>query len=525
VTLRDGIGWWASMVSGPEFASEAPRNTAAHPADESARPVLASAGGALPLIGHGLALYRRPLELLESLPAHGRLVRIRMGPLTVIVVCDPELTDRMLREDRVFDKGGPLYDKARESMGNGLVTCPHAEHRRQRRLCQPAFHLTRLKGYAPLMAEQIGRMVDSWRPGSSVDVMAALYALTGRVAVQTMFGADLPLAVANQSVEDLHTIVAGTYRRMLAPGWVNRLPTRGNRRYDQARTRLRSSIGQIAADRRAGSVGPGGDDPPESADSVGPWGDDPPEPPRGSADLLSALLSARDDAAERPGADNGSAREPAGLSETEVVDQVVSFFMAGTETTASVLAWAVHLVAGHPEVEARLHTELDGVLAGRVPTAEDIPDLPYTGRIVTETLRLYPPGWFFTRRTAEDCELAGVRLAAGTTLAYSPYLIHRLPSVYPDPHRFDPDRWDQPEGAADRPAVRGAFIPFAAGRRKCIGEDFGRTEAILALAAISARWLLRPAPGARVRPNVGATMAARDLRMLPTPRHGARLRP
>jgi len=118
------------------------------------------AGGAWPLLGHGPALYRRPLAFLESLPAHGRLVRIRMGPRPVVVVCDPELTDRMLREDQVYDKGGPLFEKARESMGNGLVTCPHADHRRQRRLCQPAFHPARLEGYAQVMAEQVGRVAD-----------------------------------------------------------------------------------------------------------------------------------------------------------------------------------------------------------------------------------------------------------------------------------------------------------------------------------------------------------------------------
>jgi cytochrome P450 len=343
---------------------------------------MGEAGGAWPLLGHGPALYRRPLAFLESLPARGGLVRVRMGPRPVIVVCDPELTDRMLREDRVYDKGGPLFDKARESMGNGLVTCPHADHRRQRRLCQPAFHPARLEDYARVMAEQAARLADGWRAGEPVDVMAALY----------------------------------------------------------------------------------------------------------------------------------------GLTDAEVVDQVLTFFMAGTETTASALAWALHLIAGHPEVEARLHEELERVLGGRAPVVADVPELPYTARIITETLRLYPPGWFFTRSTSVDCELGGVHLPAGTTVAYSPYLIHRLPALYPAPARFDPDRWDGTDGVPAKSVARGAFIPFAAGRRKCIGEDFASAEAVLALAAIAGRWVLRPAPGARVRPSVGATMAPRDLRMVPTAR-------
>ncbi|MBR7839691.1 cytochrome P450, partial [Actinospica durhamensis] len=404
---------------------------------------VAAAGGAWPLLGHGPALYRRPLPFLQSLPAHGRLVRIRMGPRPVIVVCDPELTDRLLREDQVYDKGGPLFDKARESMGNGLVTCPHADHRRQRRLCQPAFHPARLAGYAQVMAEQIARLADGWRPGEPVDVMAALYGLTGRIAVQTMFGADLAQDVQTQALADLRTIVEGTYLRMLAPGWVNRLPTPGNRRYDLARTRLRASIGQIAADRRAQ-----GADPSSAQDGAEP------------DDLLSALLAARDEASDpsdapaasedrlgdRP-ADRPADRLADRLADAEVVDQVLTFFMAGTETTASALAWALHLVAAHPEVEARLHKELDDVLGGRAPVPADVPALPYAARVFTETLRLYPPGWFFTRSTAVDCELAGVPLPAGTTVAYSPYLIHRLPTLYPHPDRFDPDRWDGPDGA------------------------------------------------------------------------------
>lgn len=476
------------------------------------RPVLGTAGGAWPLLGHGPALYRRPLSLLESLPRHGRLVRIRMGPSTVIVVCDPELTDRMLREDQVYDKGGPLFEKARESMGNGLVTCPHAEHRRQRRLCQPAFHPARLEAYADVMAEQVAGLADGWRAGETVDVMAALYGLTGRIAVQTMFGADLPVAVQYQSLADLRTIVTGTYRRMLAPGWVNRLPTAGNRRYDHARTRLRASIGKIAADRRTREAGEGAG---VSATAEPPATVGTPARPEAHADrtdLLSALLAARDDT-------TAAGRAPDGLTDAELVDQVLTFFMAGTETTASALAWALHLVAGHPEVEARLHAELDDVLGGRAAAVADVPDLPYTRSVITETLRMYPPGWFFTRSTAEACELAGVRLEAGTTVAYSPYLIHRLPELYPDPGRFDPDRWSRADDAPPaRPAIRGSFIPFAAGRRKCIGEDFAFAEAVLALAAISTRWTLRPAPGARVRPSVGATMAPRDLSMVPTPR-------
>ncbi|WP_316525526.1 cytochrome P450 [Kitasatospora brasiliensis] len=426
----------------------------------------ATAPGALPLLGHAAALLRRPHAFVAGLPAHGDLVRLRLGPLRAYVVCHPELVRRMLTEDRVFDKGGPLVDKAREVFGNGLATCPAAAHRRRRRMLQPAFHRDRLPGYAALMTEEIAAATASWRDGDVIDVPAAMYRLTTAVTARCLFAAheragSLPVH------ESMDVVTRGVARRVLLPPGADRLPTPGNRRFRRAQRCLREITRRLIADYRA-------------------TGTD-------HRDLLSTLLAARDE-------------DGRSLSDAEVHEQVVTFLLAGMETTAATLSWAWTLLAANPAVRARLHTELDTVLDGRPARHEDLPALPLTARIVSETLRLYPPPWILSRTATADTELGGHRVPAGTTLLYSPYLLHRRADLFPRPHRFDPDRWL----TAARPAP-GVYTPFGLGARRCIGDAFGTTEAVLALATIAARWTVAPTPGRAVRPTRSSSLAPRPF--------------
>ncbi|MFD7446069.1 cytochrome P450 [Streptomyces sp. NPDC059909] len=441
-----------------------------------------TAPGALPLLGHALPLLRSPLPFLASLPALGDLVRIRLGPQHVYVACTPELTRRVLLEDSTFDKGGLLFDRARETLGNGLGTCPHRDHRRQRQLIQPAFHPERLPRYGQVMTEQITAVTRSWQQGQVIDVLADMQQITARTLVATMLAdARLTGVALTEMIDDLHTFQAAFYRRMFMPPPLDRLPTPGNRRYVRAGIRLRASLSRIIAEYRAAGTDHG--------------------------DLLSALLAARD-------SHSGDATGQ-GMSDGELTDQIITFSFAGTETTAALLAWALHLVARHPGVEEALHREADGVLAGAAATVGDLPRLEVTGRILTETLRLYPPGYLLTRTTTRPTELGGHLLPAGATVAYSPYVIHHRPDLYPDPERFDPDRWKD-GGTARTP--RGTLVPFAAGPRKCIGDTFAITEATLALATIATRWRLEPVSGTPVRPALGSTLTPQGLHMLATPR-------
>ncbi len=433
------------------------------------------APGAVPLLGHALPLFRDPIGFLTSLPTHGDLLRLRLGVIDAVAVCSPELTRQVLRDDRTFDKGGVIWDRARESAGDGVGTCPHRMHRRQRRLLQPTFHAARLPGYAHAMTEQIDQVVASWQDGEILDLRNAMSTITARSLLATIVTDTLPLTVLDQAIADITVILVGAFRRAFIPPALDCLPTPGNRRYRRATARARHAMALAIAERRASG--------------------------RDNNDLLSAMLAAHDPA--------GYGSEQA-LSDTEIIDNLVSFLMAGVETTANTLAWALHLLTQYPDVEAGLHREVDTVLAGRAATFEDLPTLPMTGRIVNETLRLRTPPWMFTRITTDAIQLDRYTIPASMNVIISPLAIHNRPDLFPDPARFDPDRWLPERGDS---ISRTAFLPFGAGARQCIGEQFALIEAVLALATIAARWRFHPLPGERVRPSRSITLYPRGLRM------------
>ncbi|MEW2530524.1 cytochrome P450 [Streptomyces sp. NPDC047071] len=436
-----------------------------------------AAPGRLPVLGHLVPLARRPLEFLRSLPAHGDLVAIGFGPRTAYVVCHPALVDAVLRNSRVFDKGGPFWKQARAVVGEGVGTCPHEPHRRQRRLTQPAFHPQRMNEYAAMMAEETSTALRTWREGQLLDVLAAMNTVTARVTVRCLFAADLSPEEAGATGRALGDALEGMFWRMLTPPGLRWVPTPTNRRFRTAIDHLDQVVYRLIATHRRDGGGNGG--------------------------MLAVLVGSRDD--------NGDA-----LEDREIRDQLLNFTVAGTESTAALVGWALHLLAGHPEVRQRLHTEVDTVLAGREPTHDDLPRLPFTDKVLTETLRLYPPAWMTSRTVTEDTRLAGHFLPVGTTVFYSPYLIHYRPDLYPDPERFDPDRWSP--GRATAPAG-GAYVPFGAGARKCMGDTFGMQEGILTLAAIAGRWRLDLPPGSTVRPQPRATLRPHPLRMILHRRH------
>ncbi|MET8298758.1 cytochrome P450 [Streptomyces sp. NPDC005180] len=446
---------------------------------KNSTPIPTAAGG-LPLLGHLVPLLRDPFKFLSCLPQQGDLVQVRLGPLQALVACDPALVSQVLRDDRTFDKGGPVFDRSREFFGNGLATCPHGNHRRQRRLLQPAFHPARLPGYAQAATDRAAETTASWQDGQVLDVLAVMQELTARITVDTLFSTTVAPEVLTQAVNDLATVVRGLSVRMAIPPGLDRLPAPGDRRYQQARTRLPRTLRRLVTERRAAGTDHG--------------------------DLLSMLLTARD-------TDSGPAEQT--LTDAEIIEQILTFFVGGTDTAASALAWALHLLGQHPEIEARLHAEVDAVLDGRPATHADLPRLELTGRILTETMRLWPPAWIVTRTCMADTRLGRYEIQARTTVAYSPYLLHHRADLYPDPDRFDPDRWT-PEHPS--PPRREAYIPFGGGARKCIGDRFGTNASVLALATIASRWRLEPVSGMRVRPALGVFVNPRGLRMRATAR-------
>jgi cytochrome P450 len=436
------------------------------------------APGALPVLGHVVRLVRDPLGFIRSLPAHGDLVRFRLGPRTVVMVCDPALVRQVLLDDRTFDKGGLPYERTREITGDGLVVCPHVQHRRQRRLCQPAFHHTRLPGYSHAMTASASRTAASWRDGQTIDVTGEMLRLATRCAVETMFASTaLTAQEMGQAIDDVTTVLDGIFRRSVSPAPLLRLPLPANRNYQRALDRVRRTAADFIAARRADRTDHG--------------------------DLLSALVAARDP---------DGPHTASGFSEQELIDQIVTFYLASSETTAVTVAWALSLLAHHPDIQHRVQAEVDRVLNGTPATHTHLQALELSSQVITETLRLYPPAWMLTRLTTHDTELAGTQLPAGTDIAYSPYLTHHHADRYADPDRFDPDRW-----IGNRPNHT-TFLPFGAGARKCIGDRFALAEATLTLATITARWQLRPVRRGPLRPVVRTFLTPRNTHLRLTAR-------
>jgi cytochrome P450 len=463
------------------------RAAASTPAPRATRPErpwkVVAAPGALPVLGHALPLWRRPLEFLGGLPTDADLVEVRLGPKRAYLAHHPDIAQQVLTDSRTFDKGGPLFEKARLLVGDGLVSSSWEPHRRQRRMLQPAFHPSRVPGYIALMGEEVESELAGWTPGEPIDVSEVMHGLTLKITARTMFATTASRDAIDEVAYCMPVIMRGVYKRMVAPtGLQEKLPTAHNRDFEQVRVRMRRLIREtVAAYREEGG--------------------------KDTGDLMSILVNTRDE-------ETGQ-----GLDDQEIHDQVMTLLIGGTETTGNTMTWAFHTLATHPEIEERLHAELDEVLDGRTPGFADLHQLPYTGRVITETLRMYPPAWLLTRVTTREVQLAGNTIPEGAIVLYSPYALGHNPAVYEDPETFDPDRW-LPERAAGLP--RGFNLPFGGGSRKCIGDSLGMAETTITLAGIASRWRLRTVPGSRAGTAVPrASLGTGPLPMIPVPRDRA----
>lgn len=441
--------------------------------------VPAPAPGRLPVLGHGLQMKRRPGEFLLELQSGEPVVSIALGRRTMYVVNDPALIRELLRDGDTFVRGGPMTERFRSLFGNGLGISEGEFHRRQRALIQPAFHRNKIIEYAELMSRMVADRLDSWRDGQRIAVEKEMDELALSNVVEVIFAGDRSLDRA-RFMAATTTVLNGLFRRITdVTGLLTRLPTPANRRYDAAAAYLRTTIRRVIADYRSAGVDHG--------------------------DLLSMMLFAR-------GADGRPA-----MSDAQLHDEVMTFFIAGSNTIANTLCWALHHIGADPEVEERLHAEVDRVLDGRVAGHADLPALEYTRRVLSETLRLRTQGLFNNRVTARDAELGGYLIPAGSDVLYSFHAVHHNPRIYPDPERFDPDRW-LPERARKLP--RGAFMPFATGVHGCIGDQFAWTEMTICLASIAARWRMEPVPGHQPKPVPAMTMPVDSLPMTPRRRRG-----
>ncbi|MCH9688784.1 MAG: cytochrome P450 [Deltaproteobacteria bacterium] len=435
----------------------------------------------------GLALLRDPLAALtQGHEQFGDVVCFYVGPIRFISVSDPAHAHHVLvRNHRNYIKSRN-YQGLRLVLGNGLVTSEGEYWRRQRKLAQPAFHHRRLANLADTMAtcvqEQLARWDERREPG--VDIHDEMMQLTLRIVGRTLFGMDL-----GTNLGDLGPVVttclekANDHAESLVrlPLW---LPTPSNRRFGKAKRKLDAIVHEIIEQRRNGE-------------------------PRD--DVLGMLMAATDE--------TGTER----MDDQQLRDEVMTLFMAGHETIATSMSWLWMLLHQHPEVAARVRAEVEAVLGDRTPQLEDLPQLVYTGQVISEAMRLYPPAWIMERQALADDRLGSWRIPRGSIVAVSPWVLHRNPALWENPLRFDPDRFT-PERSHDRP--KHAYLPFGAGPRVCIGNHFALMESKIIVASLVRRYAIdiaRPdavqlSPRVTLRPAEG--MPAR-LRRLGDPAHRA----
>src|SRR5665213_3204501 len=411
--------------------------------------------------------------LLSVAREHGDLAYMRLGPQHAFVVSHPDaIRDILVTNQSNFTKSRML-ERAKVLLGDGLLTSEGEFHRRQRRLVQPAFHRDRLVRYSADMVECAARARKEWSAGAELDMHREMTRLTLAIVGRTLFSADVSSAA--DEIGRAMAQIFGLFDTLLLPfsDWIQKLPIPPVRRFEKARDHLDKIVyGLIAERRRSG---------------------------KDAGDLLSMLLLAQGES------DN------AHMTDKQVRDEALTLLIAGHETTANALTWTWYLLSQNPEVEARMHAEIDSALGGKLPGFDDVAKLPYTSGVFAESLRLYPPAWAIGRRAREDYSIGGYAIPAKSILLMSPWVVHRDPRWWPEPERFNPDRW-HPGEAAQRPKF--AYFPFGGGARVCIGERFAWAEGVLVLATIAQRWKMRLVPGHPVE-----TRAVITLR----PKHGMKM--
>lgn len=436
--------------------------------------------GGLPLLGHAVTFALRPLKFLESARDRGDVVVFRLGTKPAYLVNTPELVREVLvTQYHAFAKGGSFFEALVPLLGKGIGISNGTLHRRQRRLMQPAFHHAHIASYATTMADVVAALSASWCPGQILDVNREMTTLTIAVLSKCLFSETPGLDVVATFQESLPTIARGVFTRAALPiKWLHRIPTPENRRYQAALRHLHDTVDQVITNYRAQDTDRG--------------------------DLLSMLLLARDE-------ETGES-----MSDQEIHDEVMTIMVAGIETTSVMLSWIFYVLGARPDIEKRIHAEVDEILDGRTAGLDDIPRLTYLGRVIQEVLRVYPPVWILTRRTVTDIDIGGHLLPAAADVFFSPYALHHDPGLFTEPDTIDPDRWLPKQVDTIR---RGTYIPFGSGARKCIGESFVTVEATLVLATLVSRWRLRPIPSRPPQPKAHGSYFPANLAMTAEPRH------
>ena len=415
---------------------------------------------------------------------YGDFVHFEGGGHQFYILSHPDaVRDVLVTKDDCFIKG-PALQRAKETLGDGLLTSEGEFHRKQRRLAQPSFHPQRVAHYGQAMAGIADRAAAKWRDGERVDIHEKMMAITLQIVAKTLFDADIEQDV--DAIGGAVDISVKMFTRAMAP-WgpiLDRLPLPSNFRFKRARRRLFETLDRFVAEHRRQGQDQG--------------------------DLLSTLLKAHDaEQLSNPDGDNAA-------RDLRLRQELYIIFTAGHETTANALAFTLYLLAKNCDVEEELLAEIQQVVGNRLPTVEDVENLAYAKMVLAESMRLYPPAWALGRQSTREVEIAGYQLPKDAVVLNCQWIVHRDPRWYPQPEKFDPQRWT-PQAKAQRP--RWSYFPFGGGSRQCIGESFAWMEALLVLATVLPKWkmellddgplALRPTITLRPKHGIGVVVRKR----------------
>lgn len=427
-------------------------------------------------------LKQDPLAALsEGVARFGDAFALPFAPWTLVLLNHPDHVAHVLTDGAGRYGRSPNYAELEPVIGKGLLTNDGSPWRRQRRISQPMFHRKALAGnLGPIVRRAADDLLADWRGrgDATFDLVHDAHRLALRVAGLSLFSRDLG-GQADQLSRSLSVALPFVQRRteslVRPPLW---LPLPDHLRFFLARLGLDRLVRDLIDDRRR-------------AHEARP-------------DLLGRLLDARDP-------ETGEA-----MSDRQLRDEVMTFLLAGHETTGNALAWTFHELSRRPDVAARLEAEVDGVTGGRLVVHDDLPSLELVAHVVQEALRLHPPAWVIERHALEDDAVAGHRVPRGAIVMLSPWTTHRHPAFWQQPGRFDPDRW-----AGGRALAKGAYgqapgaharayFPFGGGQRQCIGEEFALLELRLVLARVVQAVRLEAAPGHHVAHCAGVTLRPKN---------------
>ena len=403
---------------------------------------------------------RDPLRFMTRLAhTYGDVCSFRVGLEHVFFVNHPDDVRNILVNHYDNFLKGRGKQRSRRFLGEGLLLSEGNKHRSQRRLAQPAFHRGRIAGYASVMGEHCERMMSQWGDGQVIDIWPDMVRLTLGIVGKTLFDADVESE--SDRVGRAMSAAVSRYRAFKLPlaKALERMPLPSMLRFHRGKARLRRVVLDLIEERRRSG--------------------------RDHGDLLSMLLLAEDE-------EDDQRR----MTSEEVWDEALTFFIAGYDTIATAMMWTWYLLSQHPEVEARLHAEVDAVLASGGPaTLDHLPRLSYTEQVLSESMRIYPPTWRLVRRAIRDFPVGDHVIPAGSLVVVCQYAMHRHPRYFPDPERFDPERFTS-EAKASRPKF--SYFPFGGGPRNCMGEPFAMLEGVILIASIARRWRLSLVPDHKI---------------------------